>query len=589
MTQRPAFRAAAALALLMGAAAAQAAAAEATHCRIRKVELPVTMAGMTPLVAAKINEQDARFVLDSGAFFSMLVPAAADELHLRRHRAPEGLRVEGIGGYARPDLVRVERFVLKNTVLPNVDFLVAGNSFASGAVGLLGRNFLMDRDVEYDLAQGRIFFATPGEQCHDALLAYWAPAASVSELPLERDRRGIDTATKAYIEINGGKILAMFDTGAASSMLTRRAARDVGLEPGGAGVVYAGERMGIGRRTVKSWTGPVRSVALGGETIRNTRLMFSDADLDDVGMLIGADFFLAHHIYVANSQDKLYFTYNGGPVFNLQAGTAPAAADAVQGAPLADAAAYANRGSAYLSRRDYAHALMDFNRACELEPAVGHHYYLRGQAYLGAGHPESAAPDFDEALRLDPGDVDARLARAELFLRAKDPEAARKDLEMADRFLSKESGIHQRIAADYLALGMPEAALPQLDSWIRAHENDAMAPAAHELRCWARARTGIALEDAIDDCTIALNRHERSVRALGNRGLAYLRLGRYDRAMSDFDETMKIDPGDALALYGRGVARLKRGERALGMADIAAAKQMRATVEDEARGLAIVP
>ena len=34
-------------------------------------------------------------------------------------------------------------------------------------------------------------------------------------------------------------------------------------------------------------------------------------------MLIGADFFLSHRIYVASSQRKLYFTYNGGPVFNL--------------------------------------------------------------------------------------------------------------------------------------------------------------------------------------------------------------------------------------------------------------------------------
>ena len=42
-------------------------------------------------------------------------------------------------------------------------------------------------------------------------------------------------------------------------------------------------------------------------------------------MLIGADFFLSHRVYVANSQRKLYFTYNGGPVFNLTAG--PAMAD----------------------------------------------------------------------------------------------------------------------------------------------------------------------------------------------------------------------------------------------------------------------
>jgi hypothetical protein len=31
-------------------------------------------------------------------------------------------------------------------------------------------------------------------------------------------------------------------------------------------------------------------------------------------MIIGADFFLSHRIYVASSQHKLYFTYNGAGV-----------------------------------------------------------------------------------------------------------------------------------------------------------------------------------------------------------------------------------------------------------------------------------
>jgi hypothetical protein len=42
-------------------------------------------------------------------------------------------------------------------------------------------------------------------------------------------------------------------------------------------------------------------------------------------MPLGTDYFLSHHIYVANSQRKLYFTYNGGPVFNLTFSPVPAA------------------------------------------------------------------------------------------------------------------------------------------------------------------------------------------------------------------------------------------------------------------------
>jgi hypothetical protein len=32
-------------------------------------------------------------------------------------------------------------------------------------------------------------------------------------------------------------------------------------------------------------------------------------------MLIGMDFFRAHRIYLARGQQKMYFTYVGGPVF----------------------------------------------------------------------------------------------------------------------------------------------------------------------------------------------------------------------------------------------------------------------------------
>ncbi len=47
------------------------------------------------------------------------------------------------------------------------------------------------------------------------------------------------------------------------------------------------------------------------------KLRFGDLGLVDADMLIGADFFLSHRIYVASKQRKVYFTFNGGPVFNL--------------------------------------------------------------------------------------------------------------------------------------------------------------------------------------------------------------------------------------------------------------------------------
>ena len=45
-------------------------------------------------------------------------------------------------------------------------------------------------------------------------------------------------------------------------------------------------------------------------------------------MLLGMDFLKAHRLLISNSQRRIYFTYNGGPVFKpgaAQAESKPAA------------------------------------------------------------------------------------------------------------------------------------------------------------------------------------------------------------------------------------------------------------------------
>jgi hypothetical protein len=78
---------------------------------------------------------------------------------------------------------------------------------------------------------------------------------------------------------------------------------------------------------------PFQTFQLGDETITNAKLRMADlaqhhrrartgtriavANQDAPEMIIGADFFRSHRVYVAYSQKKIYFTYNGGPVFQV--------------------------------------------------------------------------------------------------------------------------------------------------------------------------------------------------------------------------------------------------------------------------------
>ena len=88
-------------------------------------------------------------------------------------------------------------------------------------------------------------------------------------------------------------------------------------------VVAGGTTRGIGDKIIETSRARFDELNIGGEIIKNARLNVSDIELMPNGspadLLLGADFFLSHRLYVAALQHKLYFTYNGGRVFDLGA------------------------------------------------------------------------------------------------------------------------------------------------------------------------------------------------------------------------------------------------------------------------------
>ena len=129
-----------------------------------------------------------------------------------------------------------------------------------------------------------------------------------------------------------------------------------------------------------TWIAPVDSFQVGGEEIKHTHLRIGDVGLDEIDMLLGADFFLSHRVYVANSQQMLYFTYNGGPVFDLRStqqaslrsSEGPADAKPATEGPT-DAEGFSRRGAALAGRGEYLSAIDDFSHAMALAP----HYFSK--------------------------------------------------------------------------------------------------------------------------------------------------------------------------------------------------------------------
>lgn len=559
------------------------------------------------MVHAAINGQDALFIADSGAFFNMLTPAAAGQLKLHLEPAPVWFFVTGVGGDARTWLTTVKTFTIFNMDVPRVDFVVAGNDLGGGAIGLLGQNVFRFGDTEYDLANGVIRINRPKGDCKKASLAYWANAAgkpySVIDIAFAT-REHPHTESAAYV--NGHKVRVMFDTGASTSLLSLDAAKRAGVTPDSPGVVAAGFSHGVGRRAVRSWVAPFESFRIGDEEVKNTRLRIAEESLGDVDMLIGADFFLSHHVYVATSQSKLYFTYNGGPVFDLShhpAPTADAAAEAGAAAPAAegaapspgtepkDAAGYVQRGTAYRARRDYEHALADLTRACELAPGEASYFYERGLTYWATKQPDKALADFDAALKLRPDDVPSLVARAGLRASMDAPGSDLvADLDAADRAAPKEADVRLRLGDLYGYASAYPAAVMQYTKWIDAHQRDDIEmPRALNSRCWVRALAGLELDAALADCDSALRRKPDAASFHDSRGLVYLRRGNYDKAITDYDEALRRNPKIAWSLYGRGLAKLRKGQTATGQADLAAATALQPKIAEHAAKFGLTP
>ena len=560
------------------------------------------------MVRTQINGQDMLLIADSGAFFSTLTPEAAQQLQLPYKFFP-GLFVQGVGGAEAARVARVKKFTLMGLghTWDDVEFIVAGSSFDSEAAGLLGQNVFRMADVEYDLANGVIRLVKPKGDCKRTGLAYWAEAAQKPFSVIDIESADVrQPHTKSFAYLNGVKIRVIFDTGAAQSLLTLDAAKRAGITRTSAGVTDGGYSYGLGHKVTRTWLTRFSSFKIGDEEIHHAELRFGDADLFGADMLIGADFFLSHRVYVASSQNRLFFTYNGGPVFDLSAAREPPAAasgEAGSGTsaepPAADAAmrldeptdaaGFARRGAASDARHDYDAAIADLTRACELAPTESGYFYQRGMAHWHKGQQDAALGDFDQAIKLKSDNVDALLGRASLRAERNGTAAeVTPDLEAASRALSQQAELRLHIGQLYASVDQPAAAATEYSKWIDSHpRDDKLMPGALNARCWARALGGLELDKALADCNTALKLNPNTADFLDSRGLVYLRQGNYDKAIADYDAALRLQPKIAWSLYGRGLAKSRKGMSAEGQADIAAATALEPKIAERAASFGI--
>ena len=621
--------------------------ASAAACKLLETPpIPVTLQGLRPTIVARINGVKARCIVDTGAFYSLLSPAAAAEykLPLRNTVSDDSvwglanggqddsseLSVQGFGGgEAAVQVATVKSFTYLGVPLRNIAFEVGGNDLGGGVAGLLGANLLHIADTEYDFRDGMMRLVRP-VHCGQQPLIFWAKKGQPVAVVALRFFTAENPHIIGHGSVNGHRISILFDTGSPRSYLSLAAARRAGITPHSPGVVPAREAWGIaGDGAVRTWIAPIADLTIGTEKIEHTHLLIADFGESDLSvrqgrtdMVLGEDFFLSHHIFVSYGQRKLYFTYSGGPVFDLglpssdwrharaaaRAAT-PVSADTAAEVPAdahASAAELMSRGEAYEAQREFHHALADFKRACRREPKNAKCLYQLGKAYWQDKQPAEALRDFSAAIRLQPNDLEAHLARAELQVARKDwPDPAAKaaafaeakaDLDIVARLTPPGSDMRLTLSSLYGDIGRYTASIGQIRVWTHYHEHGIeMGAAREELAlawnnlCWCKATHDRHLGGALRDCDRALRYAPTAAAVLDSAGLVNLRLGKLDGAIDDYDDALRRNARMPTSLYGRGLAELRKGEKARGQADLAAARKLDAGIEKRFASMGLAP
>jgi tetratricopeptide (TPR) repeat protein len=272
----------------------------------------------------------------------------------------------------------------------------------------------------------------------------------------------------------------------------------------------------------------------------------------------------------------------------------------------ASAAGFDGRGATLVALGERAAGLADFNAALRLSPSDATAYENRGRVELAAGRPDLALRDADRAIELAPERPDPWAIRGFVFLARREFDLALADFADALRVNPRlgyaldgagEADRAKGDAADAVnAYASAQSAYFDAGAYAQAarvaNKLVALRPDDPELlnaRCWERAIAGKELAGALADCQRSLAISPGKAEVLDSLAFVKFQMGRYGEAVRGYDAALAQDPKLSQSLYMRGVAKLRAGDQIDGLADMAAAKKMNPSVQDEFNRYGVTP
>jgi tetratricopeptide (TPR) repeat protein len=206
------------------------------------------------------------------------------------------------------------------------------------------------------------------------------------------------------------------------------------------------------------------------------------------------------------------------------------------------AAAYNNRCSEYLDKEEFDLAIADCLAAIKADKAYAMPHQNLGLIYYKRSNYDRTIEETSAAIRLDAKYAKAYGTRASAY---------------------SLKGDHDRAIADYNV----------------ALQLDPKSPISFANRCDELAMLR-QYRAALKDCDESLRIRPHHQNTTRHRAIVYLALDDIDAASRDFADLLEMDSKDPIALYGRGMVKLRKGDAAGGRDDMALAEGLRDSVAE---------
>lgn len=252
------------------------------------------------------------------------------------------------------------------------------------------------------------------------------------------------------------------------------------------------------------------------------------------------------------------------------------------GLPLADKPAwwYQRSGDACFEKKEWDAAIEQYTEAIRVRPDYHDAYFKRGLCYRNKSELALAASDLAMCML---GDLDEYPIYGQVFSDAKSESYKANDYQLpiavwteavklrptSDNWREQLAVAHYHRSVSLYNKQKYDEAISDCTLAIQAKPN---ADYAYHIRGVAYRDKG-DLESAIQDLTQAIQLAPKAD-LLADRGEAYRRSGKLDEAVADCDRAIQTDPNSAFAYQVRGRAYELKGDKSRAEADYAEAKRL---------------